>query len=469
MSRQRAAVAETRRYGSTQPRIAPPFPLRSAVDAYRQTATDIGIDLMPWQLVAATYTEALAPDDRWLYPEVADVVSRQNGKTELLVPHIARRLRMGRRIVHTAQNRELPREVFGRVADAMLARYRDELKSKPRYANGQEVISMRNGGTYRIVAPTRGGVRGLASDDLIIDEVRELETHDFIAAAEPGLAQSRNPQTLYLSNAGDDFSAVLNSIRQRADADPNLAYLEWSAAPERDAGDVAGWLEANPAVGRLEGRDMLRYLERKYESYKLAGTLAIYETEHLCRWVPSMRERLIDEFAWMACRRPVGNPVRPMLGISTSPDGTRASAVIAWQLADGTIALKVLADAAASTVDLAAFATEVKQTRVTAVAYDPLTDAELAKHMTKPRKVSGLEWANATAQFTNLVNAGRLRWADADAVTVDLAWTARKDHDDSGHFQAVRMADDRAICASLAAIRAVWLASGPSQPKARIY
>lgn len=467
------ATRSTAVVGRSKPRIAPPRPVRSTVAEFRAAAADCGIALMPWQDVAATYIEARTAAEKWLYPEVAAIVSRQNGKTELLVPHIVRRLRMGRRLMHTAQNRELPREVHGRVADIFLDKFPHELKSKPRFANGQEEIKLRNGGHYRIVAPTRGGARGPANDDLIIDELREMVDHDFIAAAEPTLSQSANPQVLYLSNAGEDDSAVLNAIRGRADTDRSLAYLEWSAAPERDVSDRKGWLEGNPAVGQLEGRDMMAYLERKFTSYKLAGTLSIFETEHLCRWVPTTRERLVDEFAWAACRKPLGSPVHPFMAVSTAPDGSRASAVIAWQLADGTVALRQLHDVIGSPVDLRGFADDVnedaKRLKIVQVAHDPLTDAEVAKYLRKPRKVTGQEFANASAQFLNLIRAGRLRWQDSDAVTDDLAWTARKDHDTTGDFAAVRMADDRAISAALAAIRAVWLASGPPPPSPRIY
>jgi hypothetical protein len=46
-------------------------------------------------------------------------------------------------------------------------------------------------------------------------------------------------------------------------------------------------------------------------------------------------------------------------------------------------------------------------------------------------------------------------------VTDDLTWTSRKQDHETGSYQAVRAQDDRSITASLAAIRAVWLASGP--------
>ena len=427
---------------------------------------------MPWQEIAGTYLTALGRGDRWLYREVAVIVARQNGKTELLVPFIVSRLLKGRRIMHTAQNRELPREVFGRVADLMQDVYPKTLKKKPRFGSGQETIEMRNGGRYRIVAPSRGGARGPSNDDVIVDELREMVDYDFIAAAKPTLAQSANPQMVYLSNAGEDDSIVLNDLKLRTD-DPSLAYVEWSAAPDRDVSDRDGWLEANPAVGAIDGHDMLGGLEDEFRAYSLTGRLAIFETEHLCRSVPSMRERLVDEFAWAACRGPIPDPTSPMLAVSMTPDGRRAAAALAWQRVDGSVALRLLYDVTGSPIDTGALGADIlrdaQRLGVKRVAYDPLTDAELAKFLRKPEKVAGQAFANASAQFVNLVNAGRLRWQDDGTLSAEMAQTSRKAHDVTGHFEAVRMADDKPIPTVLASIRAVWLASGPQQPSPRVY
>jgi hypothetical protein len=461
--------------GSDRPRIAPPRPARSSVAEYRAEAAACGIELMPHQDVAATYIEAIGPDDRWLYPEIAVIEARQNGKTELLVPFIVRRLRMGRRIMHAAQNRELPREVHDRVATIMVGEYRGELRRKPRYGSGQETIEMANGGRYHVVAATRGGARGNPNDDVIIDEVRELDTYDFLGAAKPTLAQSRNPQILYLSNAGEDTSVVLNGIRQRAGVDPKLAYLEWSADPRRSVEDREGWREANPAIGRLPGRDMMAYLEDQYRAYQLTGTLGIFETEHLCRWVSSTRERFVDEYLWASCMGPLGDPLSPVLAVSMTPDGKRAAAAMAWQRPDGTVALRLVYDVTGNPIDVKRLGEDMdadaRRLGIKRVGYDPLTDAELAKYFVKgtSEKVTGQAFANASAQFVNLVTAKRIRWQDGDGIGADLLNTARRAHDETGHFEAVRMTDDRPIPAALASIRAVWLASGPDVPSPRFY
>jgi hypothetical protein len=426
--------------------------------------------------VSGRYLYALGADDRWLYPEVAELVSRQNGKTKKLVPHIVKRLRMGRRIMHTAQNRDLPREVFSEVAEIMGAEpgalaVKGGRIVMPRFANGQEEIRMRNGGSYRIVAPTRSGARGPSNDDVLIDEVRELDSFDFIAAAKPTLAASPNPQMYYLSNMGDDSSVVLNALRLRADSDPSLAYLEWSAAPDRTADDQLGWLESNPSIGRIP--HLLDYLGREYETNKLQGTLAIFETEHLCRQVATMRQHLVDQFAWARGRMDdLEDPRRAAMALSMSPDGRRASVAVAWMRDDLTVGLRLLYNVPGDPIDTALLGKDIALTAsrlgIKQVGFDPLTDGELAKYVKKPEPISGQKFANASAQFVNLVNADHVRWKDADAVTDDLTWTSRKQDHETGSYQAVRAQDDRSITASLAAIRAVWLASGPKPTSPKV-
>lgn len=460
--------------GSPKPRLAPPTPARSRVDELIATAESLEIELFPWQKTSGRYSYAVGPNDLWLYPEVCEVAPRQNGKTRKLVPFIVNRLRMGRRIMHTAQNRELPREVFGEVAE-ILGAQPGELAVKggriimPRYANGQEEIRMKNGGTYRIVAPTRGGARGPSNDDVIVDEVRELENFEFIAAAKPTLTASKNPQIHYHSNMGDDSSMVLNGLTLRADTDPSLAYLEWSAGPDRAADDMAGWIESNPSIGHLPG--ILSYLEREYRTNQLQGTLSIFETEHLCRRVATMRERLVDERAWVACRATEDppRPVRPVMGVSLDPDGKRASVALAWTGHDK-VWVRLLFDVTGDPIDTDLLGSDLRQKAmrlgVAETGYDALSDPVLAKYVKKAKSISGQTYAAASAQFVNLIESGNLRWVDADAVTDDLTWTSRKPDGTDGSYHAVRAQDDRPITAALAAIRAVWLASGPKPPSA---
>jgi hypothetical protein len=466
--------------GHAYPRVAPPIPARSDLRAYQDTAKTLNISLMPWQEVAARYLEARGPGKRHLYREVAIVVARQNGKTQLLIPLIVKRLLAGQRIMHTAQDRSLPRAIFYRVAEQMWEKHSDLFPmrngrpTKPRYANGQEEVRLTNGGIYSIVAPTRGGARGPSRDLVIIDELREMDTWDFIAAAKPTMSVSPDPQMLYLSNAGEEDSIVLNAIRDRAASDPALAYLEWSAAPERTPDDREGWVEANPAMGyERDGMgSLLRTMETDYRTAGLESTMALFETEHLCRWVTTLMPSLVSEVAWMKCRGDVEAPTRPMLGINMDPSAKRASAVSAWQQSDGTIAVRVEADVTGDPIDPSLLGPDLKKVAITIgapkVAYAPWTDGELAKHLRNAKPVDMRDFAAACQTFVQLVNAGRLRWQDASEIGFDLKWAARKMHE-AGAFHAVRANEEHPITAVLAAIRAVGLASGPVPSAPRVY
>lgn len=463
--------------GSTKPRLAPPIPARSDAAAYCEMAAGLGISLMPWQKTAARYLEALGHDDRHLYREVAIVVSRQNGKTELLVPLIVKRLLAGKRIMHTAQDRRFPLEVFYRVADILWEHYahmfplRNGRPTKPRYSSGQEEIRLSNGGVYSIVAPNRGGARGPTRDLVIVDELREMDTWDFIAAAKPTLTVSPDPQIVYLSNAGSAISLVLNAVRDRRETDPALAYLEWSASPELGTDDLRGWAESNPAMGHeAEGMGSLReYLEGEHRTAKLEGTMGLYEVEHLTRWVTTTRESLVLTTTWTGAevsQEELGTPVNPVMAVSMDPAGKRASAVIAWVRSNGTVGLRLILDVTGSPIRPENLGVELRdkarELGVLNVGFDPLTDALLAKFFRRTKSIVGQEFSNASAAFVTGLESNRIRWHDSAAIGADLSWTTRKPNDERGSFEAVRADDNRPIPAALAAIRAVWLATKPA-------
>jgi hypothetical protein len=447
--------------GTPRPRLAPPRPLKSTRPALREEAACLGITFMPWQDETALYIEAVDAKGNWLFQEVPVVVGRQNGKTEILVPHICRRLRMGRRIMHTAQNRELPRDVFGRVADHMMDKHAELLSSKPRFANGQEEIRLRNGGRYRIVAPTRGGARGPSNDDLLIDEIRELVDHEFIGAAKPTLSASPNPQIVYLSNAGTAESAVLNALRLRAtEGDPTLALLEWSAAPERAPDDVMGWRESNPAIGHLPGK--MANLENEYRAHLLGKTMPIFEVEYLCRTQTSVTRLLVKPEEWEAQdRSAVTRPQSTVMAVKVDISGERASAVVAWRIDALRIALVPVADVLIDVQSVDTFGPELvkkaQEWRVSVVGFDPYTDTDLIRHFRRNAKIIGRDYANASQAFADRSAAGQFVISDpTDLIATDLAHTVRKPST-NGTFIAGK-ADETPNTAAEAAVRASWLA-----------
>jgi len=146
---------------------------------------------------------------------------------------------------------------------------------------------------------------------------------------------------------------------------------------------------------------------------------------------------------------------------------------MAWRLGEG-VALKIISDVTGDPVNTddigRALKAAILKYGVRQVGFDPSTDRELVKYVKKQYAIplAGQKFAAASSQFANIVRADLLSWQEADSVTDDLTWTSRKSYGDAGGYEAVRASDDRPITASLAAVRAVGLASGPSPATPRV-
>lgn len=452
-------------FGRVKPRLAPPVPSTSDLAEYEAAAAELGLTLMPHQKIAARFMTGRKAD-RWAFREVALVMARQNGKTTMLLPRILMGLKRGEQILHTAQNRDIPRKTFLRVAATLAAR---EDIVFVRRANGQEEIGAESGGRYKLVAPNDSS-RGETADLVLIDEVRMQTDYDLMDAILPTMIARRNPQVIYLSNAGEENSVVLNDLRARAETDTHLAYLEWSASPDRALDDRAGWAEGNPALGY--GDLTIENLEHAFRT-RPPGS---FETENLCRWVITTMPTLVSEDTWATLNAQLPEPLSPMLGVSLDPTGQRASAVSAWLIKEtGMTGLRVEEEYTGNPIDVARLRDSIRALTIRLgarkVGYSKLTDAPLVTDLKNATAIDGREFEEASAGFARTVAGHGLCWDDADGIlTLDLRWTGRKTGGDLKTFHAVRVKDDRPITAAQAAIRAVELvARQASTGQARIY
>jgi hypothetical protein len=296
-----------------------------------------------------------------------------------------------------------------------------------------------------------------------------METWDFIAAAKPTMTASPDPQIIYLSNAGHDHSVVLNALMERADKDPSLAYLEWSAAPERSVDDVMGWSEANPGMGyEREGMGSIEEtLRLELHTAKLENQLPKYQTEHLCRSVITEEPHIVAEAAWNQCQgRTEETADKPAFAFNMDPSGHRASVVRAWLQTDGRIAVDEVIEARGETspIDTERLGKDIgeaaRKQHSRSIAFASWTDKDLARYVPRAKAVDEKEFAAASEMFARYVSAGRIVWSNAIHITDDLQATVRRPHS-SGAWHAVPATHERSVTAVLAAIRAVWLASAP--------
>ncbi len=421
----------------------------------------------PWQLTTARYSEATNADGLPLYREIAVIVARRNGKTTLLLPYAVHRLLEGRKLTHVAQTLRLPGEFFRELVAVFEKHYPQYMLAKRgvSWRAGQEEMRLNNGGIYRLVAAGNGAARGLTNDIVMIDELREMPDLGVLAALRPTVAQSPYRQMFYISNAGTEDSACLKSIQDRATAeDPSLAYLEWSAAPGRAPDDLAGWLEANPAVGHNEA--LLESLEEDYRAALLGGTMPDFETERLCRYQVSLKSRLLPDglFEAQEFLTEPGPPRTAYMAIKMFDE--RVSAAVAWSDDVGRITLDIH-DAHASNAQRAAVGADLKRiemaSRSRVVAFDPYTEADLTRYLLHPKAMLTRDYAAASEKFINLATERKLRIHDpAGVLGPDLARTVRKGIQ-SGAFIAARAGDEPNTAAE-AAIKAAWLASAPKAP-----
>jgi hypothetical protein len=214
----------------------------------------LGVTLYPWQRWWLIHALELDGSGRFRFRTVLTLISRQCGKTRLLMIVALYFLYVGHAqlILGAAQSLDIARESWRGAVDLAesVPDLRDEidkvLKSTVEYS-----LVLQDGSRYRITAANDKAGRGLSVDLLILDELRtHKDTAAWAALANTTMARP-NSIIVAISNAGDDNSVVLNNLRAEAlsRTDPTLALFEWSAPDGCALDDRQAWAQANPALG----------------------------------------------------------------------------------------------------------------------------------------------------------------------------------------------------------------------------
>ncbi len=315
------------RFGRRTPRVCTP-PLRdltpetSAGFSVIEFSHDVlGIPLLPWQ--QETLVRALELNDagtRFRFRTVLLLVARQNGKSTLaqVLALWAMYVLGAKMVLGTAQDLDIAEELWNGCVEiaesipALDAQIKNVVK-----VNGKKSLDLDTGERYKVKASNRKAGRGLSSDLLLLDELREHTSWDSWGAVTKTAMARPKAQTWCLSNAGDDSSVVLMSLRKKAHAalgdpdgvngeddgmtraDASIGIFEFSAAPGRATSDRDGWAEANPSLGYTLDEVTLAAAE---------GTdpEAVFRTECLCQWVANLSPGPFANGAWDLCADPRG-------------------------------------------------------------------------------------------------------------------------------------------------------------------
>ena len=336
--------------GSEAPRLFTP-PLRRltrktslgfAADDFASEV--LGIDLLPWQRWLMIHALELLEDGSPRFRTVLLLVARQNGKSTLLQVLTLFSMYVLRRqlVIGTAQNLDISEEVWQGAVDLAegVPELASEIFSVDRM-NGKKALVLAGGQRYKVQAANRRGGRGLAADLVLLDELREHQKWDAWSAVAKTTLARRNAQVWAASNAGDAASVVLSHLRMMAHArlgDPDrlllgqvdettdsssLGLFEWSAVPGVDRHDPAGWVAANPALGRTIS-------ERAIADAVSTDPEPVFRTEVLCQWVDRRPDQPDDlnPSTWAICEDRAARPEgRIVFGVDASPFAASASIV----------------------------------------------------------------------------------------------------------------------------------------------
>jgi hypothetical protein len=168
--------------------------------------------------------------------------------------------------------------------------------------NGTEAMTLRGGGTFRLVAASGAAIRGAATNLVVIDEAREISPDtgdDLEAAAFPTLATGAGGQAWIVSTAGDTDATWLarwRDLGRAAVADDRrhgTCFVEYAAPPGADPDDEATWLAAHP--GLASGNVHLEIVRADREVMS-ADTFA---AEYLGLWPEALVDSTLLD-AWQA-------------------------------------------------------------------------------------------------------------------------------------------------------------------------
>ena len=337
--------------GSKEPRIGTK-PLRELTPetSYGFDVIEFARDVLKrpldlWQCWLVIHAgELLADGITPRFRQVLVLVSRQNGKTEVLVILSLFWLYVEavNMVLGTSTNLDYARESWDKavkLVEASPRLFKDvNPKSGIRRANGEQTLTVTGGGRYKIAASNARGGRSLTIDRLIMDELREHHDWSAYNAAVPATSAVQDAQIWMITNQGDEKSVVLQSLRTQAleGADPRLGIFEWSAPDNATPTDVAALAAANPNLGHRISLESLMGDALRAEAAggeQLAGFL----TEHQCRYVP-MLSPAVDAGGWAGCLDPDTLDAvkgRIALCLDVPPDMNHATLYAAGLLDDG--------------------------------------------------------------------------------------------------------------------------------------
>ena len=454
--------------GAVKPRLMSiPLKGKSLGPEFAEFAEKCGYPLFPWQKFISNDFLTVDKSGAFTRKTIGIILSRQNGKTML----IALRILFGlfvlneRSIVAMSSKRGMAEDTFRKVCSIIDAN--DFLRVQVKLnrgevgyrGNGKEHLDLLNGARYEIVASNADAARGKSANLLFVDELRYISEEAWAAAKPITIAMGNAAQTYVCSNAGDAFSTVLNSLREKALSYPSktLGWYEYSAPEYSKPADRKAWAMSNPSLG-------ITITEEGLEEALSVMPMEKFLPEHLCMWVSSLSSPW-PLGAWEACAdRTLSIPVGPdtFMAFDVAISKRTASLVAGQYLPNGKIAVGLMQQWRSETaVDELQIAADIKTNWVDKyfprmIMFDHYSTASIAARLTasgcRMIDVSGTAFYQASGDLLDCIVNSRLVHMGQEPFDLQMQSCAAKTNDSSWRIVRRASAGDVSAPISLAMI-----------------
>ena len=273
--------------GSQRPRLeSRPAAVGSHGERVLDFCTLAGVTLDDWQAYVVGALFDVQADNTWAATEFGLLVSRQNGKGEILVAYDLAHLflfprpdKRRKTILHSAHETKTAFDGFQRLEGVVRSRPRLMSMVKNIYtSNGQEGITLNPragqimGDRIKFIARSKNSGRGFTGDVLVYDEAQE-----FASSAHEAMTYTQstvtNRQELFTGTVPGPLNddEVFGGIRDRgrARSGERTGWMEWSPEGSEDPEAIIDmtnpqvWVDSIPALGtRISAESVGERVER---------------------------------------------------------------------------------------------------------------------------------------------------------------------------------------------------------------
>jgi len=397
-------------------------------------AAGYGVPLDNWQedIVRRTMREC---DGGWSASQVGLVVSRQNGKGQILLAvELFGLFELGENILHTAHAVKTSSDAFRRLWSVI--QNHDDLATRVRRHSqmiGAEYVELDTGARIAFTTRSASAGRGLSVDRLVVDEAEDLPAPE-VGALAPTVFSRPRAQSLYFGTAPGLTHDALAFATMRASAhdglNPRLGWSEWCAEWGHDIDDQQMWIRVNPAVAA--GRVPVQAITDD----RAILPEGQFQAERLSMWAPVVARQpaIITEADWKALLGAGVDETPTALGVDMS-HGLDISVIGCWSREDGSVHLEELF-AGSDTSAAVDYITEVAGRR-TPITIDDLSPAaqmipELKARRVKVTRSTARDMSKGCGLFESRLKASTLTHRGQDSLTDAVLGAQKRPIGDAG-------------------------------------